>query len=79
MTADRDRVGIVEDEILRYLLRRPDAADTIDGIRQWWLPQIRLDTALSDIEQALSQLVLKGKVVASALPDGSIMYRNASP
>jgi hypothetical protein len=79
MSVDFHRIHSIEDEILRYLLRCPRAGDTIDGIRQWWLPQVRLDTAMNDIEQALDHLILEGKVIASTLPDGSVMYRNASP
>jgi len=79
METGQERVNTIEEEILRYLLERPHAADTIDGIRQWWLPRIRLDAATSEIKQALEHLVLQGKVVASELPDGNIVFKKASP
>jgi hypothetical protein len=79
MAIEQDRVCNIGDEILRYLAQRPNAADTIEGIKRWWLPRIRLDSAASDIERALNHLVRSGKVLASELPDGSTVYRNASP
>ncbi len=75
---DEYRLKNIEKEIVRYLSRRPDAADTIEGIKQWWVPRIRLEEAASEIEQAMNRLVREGKVIASTLPDGSIVYRNAS-
>jgi len=77
MTTERERVCSIEDEILRYLLERPNAADTAEGIKRWWLPRIRLDSAASDVEQALTHLVVRGKVLASELADGTTVYRNA--
>lgn len=75
--ADEGRIKTIEYEITRYLVQRPHAADTIDGVRQWWLPRFPLDATADEIRQALENLVAKGVVVASTLPDGNTIYRSA--
>lgn len=47
-------------EILEYLHAHPSAADTVDGIIQWWLPLQRFDTAKEVIQRALDDLVERG-------------------
>lgn len=77
MATDEGRIKTIEEEITRYLVQRPHAADTVDGIRQWWLPRMPLDAAADEIRQALERLVARGTVVASTLPDGTTIYRSA--
>jgi DNA polymerase III psi subunit len=78
MAADENRTKVIADEIARYLVQRPHAADTVDGIRQWWLPRIRPDAVDTEIRQALDHLVQRGIVVANTLPDGNTVYRSTS-
>lgn len=47
-------------EIIEYLRAHPSAADTVDGIIQWWLPLQRFETARNVIQQALDDLVERG-------------------
>jgi hypothetical protein len=49
--------------ILRYLVKHPDAKDTLRGIDQWWLEGEKAKRA--DVERALSLLVSRGVVVES--------------
>lgn len=45
----------VVDAILRYLHSHPDAADTVDGVCEWWLPRYwRVDRHC--VEAALDRL-----------------------
>jgi hypothetical protein len=69
--AERDEVATM---VLGYLLRHPAAADTLDGIVDWWLPQQRYETAHCSIERSLRELVLDGALRSEALPDGSVLY-----
>jgi hypothetical protein len=44
--------------ILDYLIRHPDAKDTIEGILKWWLPPGDWDK--EEVQQALDDLTSKG-------------------
>jgi hypothetical protein len=77
MATDEDRIKTIEDEIVRYWVQRPHAADTIDGIKQWWFPRRPLDAAADEIRLALDRLVRRGIVIADTLPDGNTIYRSA--
>jgi len=77
MAGDDGRVKAIEDEIVRYLLKRPHAADTLRGIRQWWLSRTQADDSDEDIQRALDRLVQRGAVTTIRLADGSVVYANA--
>lgn len=47
-------------EIIDYLHAHPSAADTVDGIIQWWLVRQRYETAQDVIQKALDDLVEQG-------------------
>jgi hypothetical protein len=64
----------VVEEILSYLRNHPNAADTLDGILNWWLPRQRYETEQQRIEQALEYLVTQGLVSKKVLSDGTILY-----
>jgi hypothetical protein len=63
----------------RYLEAHPDAADSLSGIRQWWLPEVHRDVALEELRRALAQLVASGEVQRSVLPDRRELYARATP
>ena len=67
----------IADEIARYLRDHPEAADSLDGIRQWWLPRIRLHEANAQIEEAVQELLDRGVIVRQVIPDGTVLYRRA--
>lgn len=67
----------LRDEILSYLRRHPQAADTVTGIASWWLPQQRGEATLTGVQQALDELATQGLVMKTILADGTILY--ASP
>jgi len=77
MANDDDRVRMIAEEISRYLAEHPGAADTVDGITQWWLARIRVEEAAIRVQQALDSLVCEGVVVEKMLPDGSVLYGSA--
>lgn len=62
-------------KILRYLAENPNAADTAEGILQWWL----LDRAIVDEEEAmrraLDRLVERNLIVAVQAADSRRHYR----
>jgi len=64
----------VESAVLAYLAQHPDAADTLDGIVSWWLPQQRYETERRRIEKALGHLVERGQLRCDCLPGGAVLY-----
>ena len=46
--------------ILRYLLENPEAKDSIEGARNWWLPPHYRERAQEEIEGAIALLIGKG-------------------
>ena len=70
-------VARVRSAILAYLERHANAADTREGIVDWWLPveQRALDRAV--IERALEILIAEGLLVGTRLIDGTVLYRRA--
>ncbi|WP_300450185.1 helix-turn-helix domain-containing protein [Accumulibacter sp.] len=63
----------VVDAILRYLHRHPEAADTVDGVCEWWLPSHwSVDGHL--VEAALARLQAQGLVRRRENADRHVVY-----
>jgi hypothetical protein len=60
--------------ITLYLRNHPNAADSLDGIMQWWLPQQKNTVDENDLQQALDYLVAANMISRSILLDGHIIY-----
>lgn len=71
---DGSDMARLSDEILRYLRAHPRAADTVDGIVEWWLPRQRRDEAVDQVQRALDALVGRGLVEKIVLVDGTVLY-----
>jgi hypothetical protein len=48
------------DAIAGYLARHPDAADTLQGIAEWWLPMQRIEAEVEQVTRAVELLVARG-------------------
>ena len=66
-------------EIVAYLRAHPSAADSLEGIIDWWLPQQRYETAKAVIQRALNDLAQQGIVEEVTLGPGVRLYRLAKP
>ena len=47
-------------EILSYLMRHPEAQDTLEGIVRWWLLEQDARRAVMEVRETLESLVAKG-------------------
>ena len=62
-------------EILDYLARHPEAQDTIDGIRQWWILGAFENPVFHEgLQHALDTLVSEGVLVARVNEKSSVLY-----
>ncbi len=62
-------------EIIEYLQAHPAAADTVDGILDWWIPIQRYENAKKEIQQALLDLVQQRLIEEVVLSNGIRLYR----
>ena len=61
--------------ILRYISSRPNACDTLEGVRDWWLARQRYEDSSSGVAAALRLLIERGQAEAIAAADGHVVYR----
>ena len=71
---EKDSSTEIEDAILAYLRSHPEAADTLEGIVEWWLPRQRYATARAQIARVLGDLVGAGLLRRDRLPGGGELY-----
>ena len=74
MPARDQRIENIAMEIGRYLHAYPDAADSAEGVRHWWLTEESANVALGVVYAALDKLVLQGVVKVRVLADGTKIY-----
>lgn len=71
---DRQPSDRLINAITHYLNDYPKAADSVEGIMQWWLPQQHNPVDINDLQQALDYLVETNAVSRTALLDGRMLY-----
>lgn len=63
--------------ILHYLQSNPNAADSLGGVMNWWLPELGYEQVSAEsVLQALERLVAVGVVEKIPLVDGTVLYRS---
>ena len=58
-----------------YFQRHPWAADSEQGIAQWWLPTVGVEASAEQVRQALEVLAQRGVVERALTPGGGVIYR----
>jgi hypothetical protein len=61
----------------RYLMRNPKAADDVEGIMRWWLPQEQPGKTVDRVRAAVALLEQQGAMVRMELPDGHAIFSRA--
>ena len=61
--------------ILSYLLKHPEAQDTLEGIAQWWILEQQINCSITDVEDALEWLSSSGWVQKTEVPHATVRYR----
>ena len=64
--------------ILRYLHEHPEAADSLEGIASWWLPQFGDSATIDVVQEAVAQLVLEHRIACIHLADGRTLYQSVA-
>lgn len=71
---DTDIVQIAH-EIMQYLQRHPNAADSLNGIAQWWLARQRYQNALDKVNLALDLLIKQNYIKRTDNRHGQTIYK----
>ena len=74
-----DRIALIAESIERYLADHPKAADTVEGIVNWWLAGQRYQQTQEEIQQALDYLVGKGVIGRTEFLGGRVVYSTTEP
>lgn len=64
----------LEQAILEYLESHPQAADSVEGVAQWWLGSYAGQFTLTEVEWALKQLVNRLTLRQETLADATTLY-----
>ncbi|MGH6846884.1 MAG: hypothetical protein ACREC0_05455 [Methylocella sp.] len=73
------RTRKIEELIARYISMHPHAADTVEGIRSWWIATDMPDASRAEVQAAVDQLIARGTLSEAALPEGTLLYASAAP
>ena len=60
--------------ILDYLLKTPEAKDTLEGISKWWLLKEQIDISVDKISDALQYLISNDYIQVLEYPDQNKFY-----
>ena len=78
MESRDDVVRAIAREIERHFEAHPNAADTLEGIRSWWLTRERSQESLEQTQRALCLLEQRGLVAKTEQSGGGVIYFSAS-
>jgi hypothetical protein len=62
----------LERALERYCAEHPNAADSVEGVRSWWLADPTIPREA--VEEALQALVDRGLLDVRILSDGTVVY-----
>jgi hypothetical protein len=74
MTRDEE----IELALLEYLSEHPDAADTLEGIVDFWMSRHHVRVSAQAVSQALNRLVARNQVVVGGSLDRPLYWLNRS-
>ena len=64
----------IADEITSYLTAHKRAADTLEGVTDWWITRHRVAESQQLVQEALRLLIRRGTVKCESLGDGRMLY-----
>lgn len=70
----QDGSSEVARRILRYLQANPRAADTLEGIVEWWMLQERITETMEQVSKAITWLVTNGYLLEQKVPGSKALY-----
>lgn len=71
---DYEMISSIQADVLGYLQEHPNAADSLDGIRQWWLTRQLARRSTIRVQKALDELVEAQLIDCRTMNDGRLVY-----
>lgn len=71
---ETSHIESIAKEIESYLADKHKAADTLEGILNWWVMRQRLKESEQDVAQAIQLLKIKGKISSRIMVDGTEIF-----
>lgn len=65
----------IAEDILRYFLRNPRAADDLEGIARWRLAEVTIDRSVEETNHCLQWLVERGFLLKVSLAGSGEIFR----
>lgn len=65
---------MVIEQILRYLIKNPEAKDTVQGIVRWWLPKDPVERRQDEVQKVLEFLVARSWVTQRETATSQRLY-----
>jgi len=79
MQYDYDALSEIQSEVLGYLQEHPNAADTAEGIRQWWLLKRLARYSQEKVQCALDELRTRHLIESYRLHNGHEVFLLPGP
>lgn len=70
----KDDLEVARD-VLRYFVRNPEAADTIEGVARWRLLDEKIHSTLQEVTRAMAWLAAQGLLMEDRLPASRTVFR----
>ena len=65
----------IAEEILGYLVARPNAQDTLEGIVEWWLLEQKIDVQTARVKETLAGLIADGLIIEGQAGESRRLYK----
>jgi hypothetical protein len=72
--SNSEALGFIEHQVRAYFDLHPHAADTIVGIRSWWLRDTCPDCSLWQLQEVLQRMLASGELVCTTNLSGETIY-----
>jgi len=65
----------IAEEILGYLVARPNAQDTLEGIVEWWLLEQKITVQTARVKETLAGLIADGLIIEGQAGESRSLYK----